>query len=50
MCLQTTITGAGQAGGPDCFTFLGGLVGYRPTFPGAAGVAAVCVAVLPLDS
>ncbi|AXG08692.1 MFS transporter [Haloplanus rubicundus] len=52
MSLQTTTIGAGQAAGPACFTFLGGLVGYRPTFLGAAGVAAVCVAalaVLPLD-
>ena len=50
MGLQTTTIGAGQADGPDCFTFLGGVVGDRPTFLGAAGVAAVCVAVLPLYS
>jgi MFS family permease len=53
MSLQTTTIGAGQAAGPACFTFLGGLVGYRPTFLGAAGAAAVCVAalaILPLDA
>ena len=52
MSLQTTTIGAGQAAGPALFTFLGGLVGYRPTFLVAAGAAAVCVAVLavlPLD-
>jgi ACDE family multidrug resistance protein len=53
MSLQTTTIGAGQAAGPACFTVLGGLVGYRPTFLVAAGVAAVCVAalaLLPLDA